>query len=77
MALPSNVNHGTVVGQFLLAYADSVDAGDQPDGIPAKGSIYFRPSPIKLLNGSSSPNPVTILPAVVECQLDSEGYLLG
>ena len=77
MALPSNVDYGTVVGQFLLAYADSDDSGSQPDGIPAKGSIYFRPSPIKLLNGQSSPNPVTILPAVVECQLDSEGYLLG
>jgi hypothetical protein len=77
MALPSNVNYGTVVGQFLLAYADGNDVGPEPDGIPAKGSIYFRPSPVKLLNGSSSPNPVTILPAVVECQLDSEGYLLG
>jgi hypothetical protein len=77
MALPSNVNYGTVVGQFLLAYADSNDVGPNPDGRPAKGSIYFRPSPIKLLNASSSPNPVTVLPAVVECLLDSEGYLLG
>ena len=77
MALPNNVNYGTVVGQFLLAYADSNDSGDQPDGIPAKGSIYFRPSPVKLLDSGSSPNPVTILPAVVECVLDSEGYLLG
>lgn len=77
MALPSNVNYGTVVGQFLLAYADSNDAGPEPDGRPAKGSIYFRPSPIKLLNSSASPNPVTVLPAVVECLLDSEGYLLG
>ena len=77
MALPSNVNYGTVVGQFILAYADSDDSGLEPDGIPAKGSIYFRPSPIKLLDGLSTPNPVTILPAVVECQLDSQGYLLG
>lgn len=77
MALPSNVNYGTVVGQFLLAYADGSDVGPNPDGVPAKGSIYFRPSPIKLLDPSASPNPVTILPAVVECVLDNEGYLLG
>lgn len=77
MALPTNVNYGTVVGQFLLAYADSNDAGAQPDGVPAKGSIFFRPSPIKLLDGGSTPNPVTILPAVVEATLDAEGYLCG
>jgi hypothetical protein len=77
MALPSNVNYGTVVGQFLLAYSDKTDPDVFPDGVAAKGSIYFRPSPTKLLDGSSSPNPVTILPAVVECALDSEGYLLG
>lgn len=77
MALPTNVNYGTVVGQFLLAYADSNDSGSEPDGVPAKGSIFFRPSPIKLLDGGASPNPVTILPAVVEATLDSEGYLCG
>ena len=77
MALPSNVNYGTVVGQFLLAYADGSDVGPNPDGVPAKGFIYFRPSPVKILDASASPNPVTILPAVVECALDSQGYLLG
>jgi hypothetical protein len=77
MALPTNVDYGTVVGQFLLAYGDGIDADVYPDGAPAKGSIYFRPSPAKLLNAASSPNPVTILPAVVECTLDANGYLLG
>lgn len=77
MALPTNVDYGTVVGQFLLAYGDSNDADVYPDGVPAKGSIYFRPSPAKLLDSGSSPNPVTILPAVVECTLDANGYLLG
>jgi hypothetical protein len=77
MALPTNVNYGTVVGQFLLAYADSNDSGNDPDGVPAKGSIFFRPSPAKILDPGASPNPVTILPAVVEATLDSEGYLCG
>lgn len=77
MPLPTNVNYGTVIGQFLLAYADSADVDPQPDGIAAKGSIYFRPSPTKILDGTSTPNPVTILPAVVEATLDSSGYLCG
>jgi hypothetical protein len=77
MALPTNVSYGTVVGQFLLAYGDGPDIDPRPDGVPAKGSIFFRPSPIKLLNPGAEPNPVTILPAVVEAVLDVEGYLLG
>jgi len=77
MALPSNVDYGTVVGQFLLAYADSNDVDLFPDGQPAKGSIFFTPSPSKLLNASSTPNPVTVVPQTVEVQLDSEGYIEG
>jgi len=77
MALPSNVDYGTVVGQFLLAYADSNDVDLFPDGQPAKGSIFFTPSPSKLLNASSTPNPVTVVPQTVEVQLDNEGYIEG
>ena len=77
MALPSNVDYGTVVGQFLLAYADSNDVDLFPDGQPAKGSIFFTPSPAKLLNTSSSPNPVTVVPQTVEVQLDNDGYIEG
>lgn len=77
MALPSNVNYGTVTGRFLLAYADGVDANAQPDGVPAKGSVLFTPSPAYVKNLTATPAPVTILPATVECSLDSEGYLLG
>ena len=77
MALPSNVDYGTVEGQFLLAYADSNDVDLFPDGQPAKGSIFFTPSPSKLLNASSTPNPVTIVPQTVEVQLDNDGYIEG
>ena len=79
ISFPSTASYGTVVGQFILAYADGVDADDPkvPDVIAAKGSIYFRPSPIKVLAPTATPNPVTVLPAVVECALDSDGYLLG
>lgn len=75
--IPSNLSYGTVAGRFILAYADSVDSGSEPDAIPAQGSIFFKPSPILLKDVTASPSPVTILPATVEATLDSEGYLCG
>jgi hypothetical protein len=77
MALPSNVGYGTVVGRFLLAYADGSDGDSAPDGVPAKGSIFFKPSPVFLKDAGASPNPVTIVPSKVEATLDTNGYLLG
>lgn len=77
MTLPSNVNYGTVTGRFLLGYADGVDSNLFPDGAPAKGTVLFTPSAEYLKNLTASPAPVTILPATIECDLDSEGYLLG
>jgi hypothetical protein len=75
--LPSNVGYGTVTGRFLLAYSDSNDSDLYPDGMPAKGSVLFTPSPNYVKNVSASPAPVTILPATISCDLDSEGYILG
>jgi hypothetical protein len=77
MALPSNIGYGTVVGRFLLAYADSSDVDLYPDGIPAKGSVFFTPSPANLKDVTASPAPVTILPSRVEAVLDADGYLCG
>jgi hypothetical protein len=75
--LPSNVGYGTVTGRFLLAYSDSSDSDLYPDGAPAKGSVLFTPSPNFVKNVTASPAPVTILPATISCDLDSEGYILG
>jgi hypothetical protein len=77
MALPTNVSYGTVTGRFLLAYADSSDVDPQPDGEPAKGFVIFTPSPIKLLDATASPAPVTILPAPVVANLNADGYIEG
>lgn len=77
MALPSNISYGTVVGRFLLAYADSSDVDLYPDGIPAKGSVFFTPSPANLKDTNATPAPVTILPSRVEAVLDADGYLCG
>jgi len=75
--IPSNLSYGTVNGRFIVGYEDSVDAGSEPDAIPAVGSIFFSASTISIKNAGASPDPVTILPATVEATLDSEGYLCG
>lgn len=75
--IPSNLSYGTVVGRFLLAYADSNDVGSNPDAVAAQGTLYFTPSPNYIKDASASPAPVTILPASIECSLDSDGYLIG
>lgn len=75
MSLPANVSYGTVKGRFILAYGDTVDVNLNPDATPAAGSIFFTASPILLKNVTASPDPVTILPAIVEVQLDADGYL--
>lgn len=75
--LPTNLGYGTVVGRFLLAYADSADVDLNPDGVAAMGIIFFVPSVNAVRNATASPAPVTIMPATVECTLDNEGYLVG
>jgi hypothetical protein len=72
--LPSNVSYGTVVGRYLIAYADGSDVDLFPDGAPAKGTITFVPSIEKVRNANAVP-PVTIIPRTVVTSLDSEGYL--
>jgi len=74
--LPSNVGYGTVTARFLIAYADSSDLDLYPDGVPAKGNVYFTPLVEKLRNHNATP-PVTIIPRPVTCTIDSDGYLNG
>lgn len=75
--IPSNLSYGTVTGRFLLAYADSNDPGSNPDAVPAKGTLYFTPSPSYIKDVNATPSPVTLLPASVECSLDDNGYIIG
>ena len=75
--IPSNLSYGTVTGRFILAYGDSADSGQEPDAIPAAGAVYFTASPVFIKDASADPAAVTILPAVVEATLDSEGYICG
>ena len=75
--IPSNISYGTVTGRFILAYGDSDDSGGEPDAIPAAGAVYFTASPVFIKDATADPAAVTILPAVVEAILDSDGYICG
>lgn len=75
--IPSNIGYGTITGRFLIAYADGNDADLYPDGVPAAGQIFFTPMIDALRDATSTPSPVTIVPQVVSCTLDGDGYLNG
>lgn len=75
MALPANVDTGLVTGRFLVGVIDGPDPDDEPDGLPAQGTITFTASVPYLPNPTADPAPVTILKAPIVGILDSEGYL--
>jgi hypothetical protein len=81
VALPSNVNFGTVTGRFMRAVADGMDADRDPDGEPIVGlQIMFQADlagSAVVRNATAAPSPVTILIDPVYATTDSEGYLVG
>lgn len=62
MALPSNVNFGTVTGRFI----DS-------EGANIEGRVTFTPQPKSLVNVTATP-PTTILPRPVTANLSSGAF---
>lgn len=75
MALPANVDTGKVEGRFVVGVIDGPDPDDEPDAIPAQGTITFAASVPYLPNPTANPAPVTILKAPIVAVLDAEGYL--
>lgn len=73
--LPTNVSTGMVFGRFIISIVDGYDEGQEPDAIPATGSITFDASVPYLPNPSAGPSPVTILKVPIKGILDEEGYL--
>lgn len=73
--VPTNIGKGTVVGQFLVATADSIDADLIPDAVPVVGTVTFTPSVSLIRNPTGAPNAQTILLKPVIGVIDSEGYL--
>lgn len=72
MALPANVDTGIVSGRFIVGVIDGPDADDEPDAIPAKGTVTFTASVPYLPNPGAS---TTILKAPIVAVLDGEGWL--
>lgn len=58
MPLPTNVGTGTVIW-----------SGIDSSGVSVSGEVIFTPSPVKLLNVTATPVPVTILPKPVTATL--------
>jgi hypothetical protein len=63
------------VGQFLAGVTDGVDADQEPDGIPAQGTVTFTASPAYLPVPVADPNPFTVLPQPRIAVFDGAGYL--
>lgn len=75
MDLPASISTGRVVGQFVVGIIDGADPDDEPDLIPARGTIAFTPSIPYLQVPVASPNPFTILETTKIGVLDALGYL--
>lgn len=75
MAMPTNVDTGKVQGRFIVGVADGPDADDEPDAIPAQGTITFTASVPYLPDPTAAPAPATILKVPIVAVLDGAGYL--
>lgn len=64
-----------VTGQFIVGVSDGPDGDDEPDLIPARGTVVFTASVPYLLNLTATPNPVAILHTAITAVLDDKGYL--
>lgn len=75
MDLPPELEYGHVVGRFLLAVADSVDADRMPDAaIPTDLKVEFEPKAALMRVGA--PNPATVVKSRIWCTVDSGGRLV-
>ncbi|GGJ74325.1 hypothetical protein [Glutamicibacter ardleyensis] len=73
--LPLNVSTGMVTGRFVIAAIDGADAAQEPDAIPASGTVTFTSPLTYAPDQTASPSPVTILFAPIVGVFDEEGYL--
>lgn len=73
--LPAELSTGMVYGRFIIAIIDGDDAGQEPDVIPAKGTIRFKSSVPYVPVPATSLGPVTVIKGPITGVLDDEGYL--
>lgn len=68
------ISSGRVTGQFVVGVADGPDLDDEPDIIPAQGTVTFSATvPYVPLPGSFP--PVTVMTSSIVGVLDGEGFL--
>lgn len=72
---PTPPASGKVVGRFLVAIGDGVDADVLPDGAVPTGTITFTPTVKKVLIANGSPDPFTFELQPVSATIDASGYL--
>lgn len=73
--IPSELSTGIVHGRFLFAVIDSDDTSQEPDAVPASGTVKFKASVPYLPVGSTADGPVTVINTVFTGVLDHEGFL--
>lgn len=71
--IPSPLTYGTLVAFFIKPYADSADAGSEPDLLPVTGSIILTPV-VGLMRGAASSPKFIALSVPIECPI-IDGYL--
>lgn len=75
MSITSNLSSGRITARYALGVVDGPDPDDEPELIPAAGTVRFVPKVPYLVNVTADPAPLIALPAEVVGILDSEGYL--
>lgn len=76
-SLPSNVRYGMITGKFVRAVTDTMDEGQDPDGVPIVGvRATFTPNffPAVVRNRTTSP-PTTILLEPIHAATNEDGVL--
>lgn len=73
--LPTDVLSGKVVARLIKTVADAGDPGALPDEIVIEGTVKFSPRVTVYKN--PNPNLAVVVPGIVVCDIDSEGYLVS
>lgn len=74
--LPSSVGFLTVTGRLVLGMGDSVDPGNEPDMLPAAGTVTFTPNLPGTFPLVSLADSLMIAPATVKAALDEAGNIV-
>ncbi len=77
MDLPAAIPFSIVTAWLTQAVADSADEGKAPDMIAMVGTVTLTPNVIRAKVLTAMPQPMTVFPRPIVCEIDSEGFLLG